>query len=234
MPNQAASLWSRTYHNNQSYVVPIADELLELVNTSLSPYKEVFTLSDLDIMSVNSDGSISSSTGHVEDSQAARPPVRPSTSTEEDPEEETPTVDENGNPIDPETGLPVTGGETTDPGTGTTDPGTGGTTDPDTGTTDPGSGTTDPGTGTTDPGTGTTDPGTGTTNPDTGTTDPGTGTTSPDSGTTTSGTGTTDPGTSASGDSGTGGTGGGTDPSVTTPETPADPGFSVIDPAPAA
>ena len=181
-------------------MVPIADELLELVNTKLSPFTEVFTLSDLDIMSVNSDGSVSSSTGHVEDSQAARPPVRPSTPSEEEPEE-TPTVDENGNPIviDPDTGLPVTPGDgTTDPGTsGTTDPGTGDeTTDPGTGTTDPDTGgeTTDPGTGTTDPGTdgGTTDPGTGTADPGTGVSDPGTGTSTPGTGgeTADSGTGT--------------------------------------------
>ena len=159
MPNRNVSLWSRTYHNHQSYVVPIADELLELVNTKLSPYTEVFTLSDLDIMSVNSDGSVSSSTGHVEDSQAARPPVTTSTPSTEEPEEETPTVDENGDTVDPDTGLPVTPDDgTTDPGTGTTDPGTGGeTTDPGTGTTDPGTGgeTTDPGTdGTQTPGTG--------------------------------------------------------------------------------
>ena len=182
MPNRTASCWSRTYQNYQSYVVPNADELLELVNTKLSPYTEVFTLSDLDIMSVNSDGSVSSSTGHVEDSQAARPPVKPSTPSTETPEETPP--DDGGTAVDPETGLPVTPDDgTTDPGTGTTDPGTGGeTTDPGTGTTDPGTGgeTTDPGTetGTTDPGTGTTDPGTGgeTADPGTdGTQTPGTG-----------------------------------------------------------
>ena len=207
MPNRTASCWSRTYHNYQSYVVPDADELLELVNTKLSPYMEVFTLSDLDIMSVNSDGSISSSTGHVEDSRAAQPPVKPSTPSK--PEEETPTVDENGNPIDPDTGLPVT------PDGGTTDPGTGGTTDPGTGTTDPGTGTTPDG-GTTDPGTGggttgpdtgegTTDPGTGTG----GTTDPGTGTSgTPDGGTPDAGGGTTDSGTGDSQTSGTGDAGG--------------------------
>ena len=194
MPNKNVSAWSRTYQSYQSYVVPIADELLDLVNNQLSPFTKVFTLSDLDIMSVNSDGSLSSSTGHVEDSRAAQPPVRPSKpSTPEQPEEETPTVDENGNAIDPDTGLPVTGGETTDPGT--TDPGTGettpGTTDPGTGETTPGTGTTDPGTGETTPGT--TDPGTGGTTP--GTTDPGTG-------------GTTDPGAGTSGgDSQTAGTG---------------------------
>ena len=207
MPNRTASCWSRTYHNYQSYVVPDADELLELVNTKLSPYMEVFTLSDLDIMSVNSDGSISSSTGHVEDSRAAQPPVKPTTPSK--PEEETPTVDENGNPIDPDTGLPVT------PDGGTTDPGTGGTTDPGTGTTDPGTGTTPDG-GTTDPGTGggTTGPdtGEGTTDPGTGTggiTDPGTSTSgTPDGGTPDAGGGTTDSGTGDSQTSGTGDAGG--------------------------
>ena len=186
MPNKNVSAWSRTYQSYQSYVVPIADELLDLVNNQLSPFTKVFTLSDLDIMSVNSDGSLSSSTGRVEDSRAAQPPVRPSKpSTPEQPEEETPTVDENGNAIDPDTGLPVTGGETTDPGT--TDPGTGETTP----------GTTDPGTGETTPGTGTTAPGTGETTP--GTTDPGTGGTTP---------GTTDPGTGGTTDSGAGTSGG--------------------------
>ena len=204
MPNRTASCWSRTYHNYQSYVVPSADELLELVNTKLSPYTEVFTLSDLDIMSVNSDGSISSSTGHVEDSRAARPPVKPTTPSK--PEEETPTVDENGNPIDPDTGLPVT------PDGGTTDPGTGGTTDPGSGTTDPGTGTTpdggtDPGTGggTTGPDTGEGTTGTGTD----GTTDPGTGTSgTPDGGTPDAGGGTTESGTGDSQASGTGDGGG--------------------------
>ena len=204
MPNRTASCWSRTYHNYQSYVVPSANELLELVNTKLSPYTEVFTLSDLDIMSVNSDGSFSSSTGHVEDSRAARPPVKPTTPSK--PEEETPTVDENGNPIDPDTGLPVT------PDGGTTDPGTGGTTDPGSGTTDPGTGTTpdggtDPGTGggTTGPDTGEGTTGTGTD----GTTDPGTGTSgTPDGGTPDAGGGTTDSGTGDSQTSGTGDGGG--------------------------
>ena len=183
MPNRNVSLWSRTYHNYQSYVVPIADELLDLVNNKLSPYTEVFTLSDLDIMSVNSDGSVSSSTGHVEDSQAARPPVKPSTPSTETPEETPP--DDGGTAVDPETGLPVTpGGGTTDPGTGeTADPGTGGeAADPGTGgeTTDPGTGgaATDPGAA--DPGTGGTAEDPGTTTPDTQpsggeTTDPGTG-----------------------------------------------------------
>ena len=156
MPNTQKSCYSPSVsrqvgrNNWQSYVVPDAQELLDLVNNQLSPFTEVFTLRDLDIMSVNEDGSVSSSTGHVEDSRAAQPPVLlfGGTPVTEKPDE--PKTDENGNPIDPETGLPVTpgdGGTTTDPGTtnpGTTNPGTTnpGTTNP--GTTNPG--TTDPGT----------------------------------------------------------------------------------------
>ena len=149
MPWKGAYAWSRSYQQYLDYVVPIAGELLDIVNNKLSPFAEVFTLSDLDIMSVNADGSLRSTTGHVEDSKAAVPPVKPAQS---DPVEE-PVVDENGSPIDPETPIVV------DPGTGEpTDPGT-----EDPGTTDPGTidpGTTDPGTAT-DPGT-VTDPGTAT------------------------------------------------------------------------
>lgn len=78
MPNKSTSCWSRTYHNYQSYVVPKSDELLELVNNSLSPFQQEVTLTDLDIMSVNKNGSISSTTGHVEDTQATYAPSVPS------------------------------------------------------------------------------------------------------------------------------------------------------------
>lgn len=100
MPNKTTSAWSRNYKNNQSYVVPIASELLDLVNNSLSPFVEPSTLSDLDIMSVNADGSVSSTTGHVEDSVAAAPPVKA------EPEKTEPTYefDDYGNVIDPMNG----------------------------------------------------------------------------------------------------------------------------------
>ena len=150
MPNTGKYVYSRVVGGPLSYVVPNAQELLNLVNNELSPFVETFTMRDLDIMSVNSDGSVSSSTGHVEDSKAAKPQNHQSSSGSQ-------------------TGTGE-GGETTDPGTtdpgntgteipGTTDPGNSGTVAP--GTTDPGnSGTVDP--GTTDPGnSGTTDPGTG-------------------------------------------------------------------------
>ena len=93
MPNQVASCWSRTVHNMQSYVTPIADELLDLVNNRLSPFTEIFEESDLDIMSVNPDGSISSSTGHVEDTKAARPHKK-SSHKKETPETESESMTE--------------------------------------------------------------------------------------------------------------------------------------------
>ena len=144
MPNKIASAYSPTvskvYSQNmyQSYVVPKANDLLELVNNSLSPFVEKSTLSDLDIMSVNRDGSVSSSAGYVEDKVAAKPPVKlfPDKKEEEELTETTepvgePLLDENGEPVlDPITGEPVIvypseeipdvivipeGGETTEP-----------------------------------------------------------------------------------------------------------------------
>ena len=163
MPNTGKMVYSRSIGGMLSYVVPNAQELLDLVNNELSPFVETFTMRDLDIMSVNSDGSVSSSTGHVEDSKAAKPQNHQSSS---------------GSQPGTGDGSEITDPGTTDPGNsgtaapGATDPGNSGTVDP--GATDPGnSGTVDP--GTTDPGnSGTVDP--GTTDPgNSGTTDPGAG-----------------------------------------------------------
>ena len=110
MPNRAKYAYSRSVGNMQSYVVPNAKELLALVNNELSPFSEVFTMKDLDIMSVNADGSVSSSTGYVEDKKAALPPPK------DEPEEEEPGEEEPGE---------ETPGEGEEPGT---DPsGSGGT-----------------------------------------------------------------------------------------------------------
>ena len=101
-----------------SYVTPNAQELLELVNNELSPFVEPSTMSDLDIMSVNKDGSVSSTTGHVEDSKAAVPPTLMGSGKKDEPEKDSIT-DENGNLIDPDTGEIVTPPEETEPGTET-------------------------------------------------------------------------------------------------------------------
>jgi len=99
-------------------VTPNAQELLELVNNELSPFVEPSTMSDLDIMSVNKDGSVSSTTGHVEDSKAAVPPTLMGSGKKDEPEKDYIT-DENGNLIDPDTGEIVSPPEETKPGTET-------------------------------------------------------------------------------------------------------------------
>ncbi len=78
MPWKSAEAYSYSYGDYLKYVVPIPDQLLEIVNTQLSPFQETFTLRDLDIMSVNADGSLFSSAGHLEDSRAAAPVTAPS------------------------------------------------------------------------------------------------------------------------------------------------------------
>ena len=72
------SAWSRTYKNYQSYVLPDGEAIVELVNTHFNPYTYDIELENLDIMSVNRDGSLSSSQGVVNDTPAAYPPVKPS------------------------------------------------------------------------------------------------------------------------------------------------------------
>jgi len=121
MPNKLASAYSPSVSKvygrdmNQSYVVPLANDLLDLVNNALSPFVEESKLSDLDIMSVNRDGSVSSSTGYVEDKVAALPPVKIGTPKAEEEEiAEEGTGDGGSIVIDPETGE-IISGETEQP-----------------------------------------------------------------------------------------------------------------------
>ena len=128
MPNTALYVYSRAYPRwPQNYVFPKAQELLNIVNNELSPFVEKFTMSDLDIMSLNSDGSLSSSTGHVEDSKAAVAP--PVVVDRYSGDILGGTSSNSGTETSTGTGSETTGGsETTDPGnTGTEIPGTGDT-----------------------------------------------------------------------------------------------------------
>jgi len=151
MPFKNASAFSRTYSSQfgkphyLAYVVPDANKLLELVNDKLSPFAEPFSKSDLDIMYVNSDGSVGSTSGYVEDKPAAQAPDLSKFETQDSPAENEYEVDENGNIIDPETGeiIEVTPGvdeiDPENPGTEQdpeepgmeVDPGNPGTTEPE-------------------------------------------------------------------------------------------------------
>lgn len=86
MPNEGVYGYSRTQKNKQSYVVPIQDEMLEMVNTYFNPYLDDIQLNELDLMSVNADGSLSSTRGVVEDTKAAQPPATPKPSATPEPE----------------------------------------------------------------------------------------------------------------------------------------------------
>ena len=73
LPCEGVYVYSRTVGNKQSYVTPIQDQTLEMINTYFNPYLEDIRLDQLDLMSVNDDGSLSSTSGHVEDTYAAKP-----------------------------------------------------------------------------------------------------------------------------------------------------------------
>jgi len=144
LPWYGASAFSRSYSKEfgkpfyLSYVVPYQQKLLTLVNEKLSPFEEPFRLSDLDLMYVNKDGSIGSTSGYVEDRPAASPPdLSPWGQGEPEKEYET---DENGNlidpetgeiiPVDPETGEPIVDGSGETGGAIVIDPTTGETAEP--------------------------------------------------------------------------------------------------------
>lgn len=126
MPCLGASIYSRSFHNYQSYVVPKTQELVDLVNESFNPYVDDLRSNELDIMYVNSNGTIGSSTGKVEDAKAnqnARP-VKIHEEPAPAPETVTPAP-ETGTPVTPPTGSNsdgqtpggVTPGGETSPGT---------------------------------------------------------------------------------------------------------------------
>lgn len=70
MPLTETKVWSRQYQQKLSYVVPNTDELVALVNERFNPYLDPLKPSELDIMHVNDDGTIGSSTGKLEDTKA--------------------------------------------------------------------------------------------------------------------------------------------------------------------
>ncbi len=175
------------------YLLPNGEEIVPLINEQFNPYNREITLSDLQILVRNQDGSCSVTSGQLLDEKWSRPVSGTTTGTtgggvtNTEPTGVTADPDTSTGSDSPDSSKPddSTGGDT-----GTTEPdepsgGDTGTTEPD----DPSGG----GTGTTEPddstggGTGTTEPdeptggGTGTTEPDeptggdTGTTEPGDG-----------------------------------------------------------
>ena len=119
MPNQDAR------YPGVSMVVPIVDELVEVLNDGFNPYQDDIQASDLQVLYRNSDGSYGVTSGTLEDSSLARPRSSSSSSssgsgssggqTTEEPVIEEPVE----NPDSSQTTDPSGSGEVTDPGGGT-------------------------------------------------------------------------------------------------------------------
>ena len=115
MPYQGGMVWSRSLRGMQDYVTPRADELLKLVNQYLNPYNADLTRDSLDVMSIQADGTIASSTGRLADTkhnalwleyQAAQ--NTPPEETEPPAPEETPPEESGGPETPEETATPET------------------------------------------------------------------------------------------------------------------------------
>ena len=141
--------WTDAKYPSVSMVLPIKDQLLEMLNDGMNPYLDEIQSSDLQLLYRNSDGSYGVTSGTLADAKLANPRSSTSSSTNtqkpEDttpPEEETPEEPEQT----PETGTEQPGeaqpgeepGEQS-PGQGEPeDPESGGVTDPDDGQTSSG------------------------------------------------------------------------------------------------
>ena len=101
---------SGTDYRGNSYVFPIRSQLLELINESLNPYVEEVPNRQLDLMSVNSDGTLSSSTGRLADSSMGVLPAtpEPSPSTSPDPDA---SQDPNASPSPGASNAPAESGQ---------------------------------------------------------------------------------------------------------------------------
>ncbi len=107
MPYETRSVWSRSYHQRLSYVVPKVDELIEVVNTNFNPYLDELTSDELDIMFVNSNGTIGCTSGRLQDTKANNTvppkPAQPPKPTKP----ETPAVEPNKPSVPEEPVVPV-------------------------------------------------------------------------------------------------------------------------------
>ncbi len=109
MPNQDAG------YPGVSMVLPVVDELLEVLNESFNPYQDDITQRDLQVLYRNSDGSYSVTSGTLQDPNLARP--RGSGSSSGSGTQGSGTGQTGGETTQPGEGS-QTGGETTQPGEG--------------------------------------------------------------------------------------------------------------------
>ena len=65
------------YTRGTAYVIPVVDELLEIINGGLNPYTEDITAEDLEVLQIKADGSLYLTSGVLEDEALAKPPKKP-------------------------------------------------------------------------------------------------------------------------------------------------------------
>ncbi len=87
--------WTGVWYNGASMVVPIEDELLELLNDGINPYVDDIQSSDLQLMYKKSDGSFGVTNGTLADPSMGRAQVSTKPETEEPEEPEAPVEPEN-------------------------------------------------------------------------------------------------------------------------------------------
>ncbi len=115
--------WTDAYYPGVSMVLPVVDELVELLNEGFNPYQDEIRSSDLSVLYRNSDGSYGVTNGTLLDSSLARPRGGGSSSSSggggsggetEQPDESDESPDEEELPPENQSGGQTGGGE--DPG----------------------------------------------------------------------------------------------------------------------
>jgi len=94
------------YSRNTAYVLPVVDEMLDILNDGMNPYKEEITADSIEVLKLNQDGSLSLTSGTLADSGLAKPrkPAQPKL----DPVEPEQPEPEEPMPEEPVTGEPPT------------------------------------------------------------------------------------------------------------------------------
>ncbi len=101
------------YYRYTSYVLPVQDKLLEIINNGLNPYVEDITAEDLQLLYVTgSAGQLSITGGQLADASLVDPVIYPTVEKDDEtldeaPEMEDPILPDDAVELDPETGEPI-------------------------------------------------------------------------------------------------------------------------------
>ena len=93
------------YTRNTAYVLPVVDEMLAILNDGMNPYKKEITADNLEVLLLHKDGSLSLTSGTLEDSALAKPRKAPQPKPEQpEPEEPAPGEQPEQPPQEPTQG----------------------------------------------------------------------------------------------------------------------------------